>query len=836
MTPEENLARITEEVNEQMRRFGYILPETSQKLLEAQTGISNFGFKVQIATNIMGNLADAVGDYTRAMYRGEKGAAVFNSSISRMADAAQGVAVALSLLVPGGAIVKGVVAGLTFMTTQFLKQGAALTETANTQADMMYNAFSQLAESGAVGADGIQGLFEDIQKLGLNVTKLDSFLALAGQNADQLALMGGTVAKGRKNFADLGTSVAKYEVGLRKLGLNEDQQAEAALGFAKIQNRLALGQIKDFKQLGDSAYKYIQEQDALTKVTGISRKQQEDALDEAMRNQRFAATIDELIAQGKTDEAKQLQTGLMAARAAGKDMGDAYADIASGMVTTEAARKGLITSQGELLRQVEDTKRGMFKEAPELFDQSMQRVFKATGEFGEKLRGSAKAGVFEDFALQYSTSMKSLTIANNNFAETMAKARQQTQDQINKPDAALGTQAELRKAQNDTMLTFQAFVQTGIPNLAKNTMVSVATEFNKLLVDLRRKLGSGPIVGDISALDARQPRSPGGTLGTGTGSAIIESNANNRPGDGVVSPSPEQRNPPPGGVRFPSPIPNPYNRQNPLPVDIVGPPSVTNPPPPPAEPPRIPGGPRYDPFNPPLPGRAHGTAGELKSLFEPKDIIAQLHKGERVLNKDENTDLTKLFNMVTGDKSKNKMLDAQTELLGMIGGNKLQKKMPDAQGQMLKAIDNITSGMKTKVNPGANKGFDAAYADISSGMMNTGPAQQALIDSQGQILKQIDSIKTNAMPTTPTTGALLGTMPSLEIDKEAAAQISQSFKESMGDEFKSAVTNINKLAGQMQSQGDQGLQQQMVGLLEEMRRSMQATAKASERLAQVASN
>jgi septation ring formation regulator EzrA len=60
MTPEENLARITEEVNEQMRRFGYILPETNQRLLEAQTGIQNFGFKVQIATGIMGNLAEAV--------------------------------------------------------------------------------------------------------------------------------------------------------------------------------------------------------------------------------------------------------------------------------------------------------------------------------------------------------------------------------------------------------------------------------------------------------------------------------------------------------------------------------------------------------------------------------------------------------------------------------------------------------------------------------------------------------------------------------------------------------------------------------------------------------
>ena len=217
-------------------------------------------------------------------------------------------------------------------------------------------------------------------------------------------------------------------------------------------------------------------------------------------------------------------------------------------------------------------------------------------------------------------------------------------------------------------------------------------------------------------------------------------------------------------------------------------------------------------------------------------IIAQLHRGERVLNKDENTDLTKLFGMVTGDRSKNKMLDVQSELLGMIGGNKLQKKMPDSQDQMLKAIDNITSGMKTKAKPDATKGFDAAYADISSGMMNTGPAQQAFLDSQGAILKQIDSFKTNAMPTTANTGALLGAMPSLEIDKEAAEQISQSFKETMGDEFKSAVTNISKFAEQMQRGGDQGLQQQMVGLLEEIRRSQASTAKASERLAQVASN
>jgi hypothetical protein len=207
----------------------------------------------------------------------------------------------------------------------------------------------------------------------------------------------------------------------------------------------------------------------------------------------------------------------------------------------------------------------------------------------------------------------------------------------------------------------------------------------------------------------------------------------------------------------------------------------------------------------------------LGSLFEPKDIIAQLHKGERVLNKDENADLTKLFNIVSGEKS--------------------QKKMLDTQSEMLKVIDSITSGMRLSTKSGSNKNFDAAFADISSGMPNTGPVQKTLIDGQAEILKQLDSFMNNAMPASLSSQtALLDNMPKLEIDKEAATQISQSLTDGLGNEFKSAVANINRLAEQMQNRSDVGLQQQMVGLLEEMRRSMQATAKASERLAQVASN
>ena len=825
MTPEENLARITEEVNEQMRKFGYILPETNARLVDAQTGISNFDNKVQIATGAIGRLSDVVGDYTRAMYQGEKGAQTFNSGLRAMADTVTMAATGLSLLIPGSKIMKGVYAALTFLAGKFISTTVDLTETATAQKNSMFKTFSQLAKSGAAGADGVEGLAKDFQNLGLNLLDMDDIVRLIGDNAGDLALLGGTVRNGVEQFANLGLGMSKYEEDLRKLGLNEKEQADAAMRFAKMQSRLSLGQQQDYKNLADSAVKFIREQDTLTKITGLNAKQQSDALDEAMANERFAATIDELTRQGKHEEVKQLQERLMIAKSLGQEKG--FADIVSGNLQTEAARQYNMLTQGQGLRETEDIKAGRFvtqdasgKATTDraALDAARQRNLDAQKDTFTKMGGLGKVGVFGDNFGAYGNAAKGAAMAEKNSAQQMADARAATDAQVAATDTVVDRQSKLFTEQNHLMLIEQKFIGEHLPNIFATAMAEVVLEFTKKLneygasltgIDVARKSRAETLSITVPRVNPAAPiRNPDGS----------ESNP------GPVGPN----NPP---VQRRDDTRPPYSRNNPLPVEVVRPDLTPEP---------APSGGRNAPPLIPVPRphneRAHGTSGEIGSLFEPKDIIAQLHKNERVLNKDENADLIKLFDMVTGDQSKNPMLDVQTELLAMIGGDKSKNKMPDAQGQMLKAIDSITSGMKTKVDPAANKGFDAAYADMSSGMMNTGPAQQALIDSQGEILKQIDSIKTNAMPTTTNTGALLGTMPSLEIDQEAVAQISQSFKESMGDEFKSAVTNINRLAGQMQSQVDLGLQQQMVGLLEEMRRSMQATAKASERLAQVASN
>ena len=785
MTPEENLARITEEVNEQMRRFGYILPETNARLLDAQTGISNFDNKVQLAAGAVGQLTDVVGDYTRRMYEGEKGAQTFNKGLYAMADGLTFAATALSLLIPGSKIMKGVYAAFTFLAGKFIQTGVDLTETATNQNNIMFETFSRLAKSGAAGADGVEGLSKNFQDLGLSLLDMDNNVRLLGDNAADLALLGGSVRKGVKEFASLGLGLSQYEENLRKLGLNEKEQADAAMRFAKMQSRLTLGQQQDYSKLADSAYKFIREQDALTKITGLNAKQQQDTLDEAMSNQRFAAVIDELTRQEKHEEVKQLQDRLVIAKKLGQEKG--FQDIVSGFIGTQAASQYNQLTQGQGFRETEDIKAGRFVNVDSSgkrtrdeagFAASIKRTLEKSTDTFEKLGPTlGRVGVFDDFAGRYSDAAKSKQMNQNFGPTTITDALAESDAQIAATNTVAANNAKLFKEQNNLMILEQKFIGEHLPNIFATAMTKVVEEFTKKL----REFGPGltKLQVDRAKMDRRD------ALET-----TVPPVQAPRPGDsqpGPVGPgNPRQQ-------RDADTLP-PWSEQNPLPVVIQPPvpPIVTDEQPQP--PPRRPS--MNDPlFPPPIPARADGTSGEIGKLFEPKDIIAQLHRGERVLNKDENTDLTKLFGMVTGDRSQN--------------------KMTDPQGEMLKVIDSIASGMKLNTKT-AGKNIGANLPDASSML---GAAQSL-----------------HAMPSTTNPGALLGAMPSLEIDKEAAAQISQGLKETMGDEFKSAVTSIGKFAEQMQRGGDLGLQQQMVGLLEEMRRSMQATAKASERMAAVASN
>ena len=489
MTPEENLARITEEVNEQMRRFGYILPETNARLLDAQTGISNFDNKVQLAAGAVGQLTDVVGDYTRRMYEGEKGAQTFNKGLYAMADGLTFAATALSLLIPGSKIMKGVYAAFTFLAGKFIQTGVDLTETATNQNNIMFETFSRLAKSGAAGADGVEGLSKNFQDLGLSLLDMDNNVRLLGDNAADLALLGGSVRKGVKEFASLGLGLSQYEENLRKLGLNEKEQADAAMRFAKMQSRLTLGQQQDYSKLADSAYKFIREQDALTKITGLNAKQQQDTLDEAMSNQRFAAVIDELTRQEKHEEVKQLQDRLVIAKKLGQEKG--FQDIVSGFIGTQAASQYNQLTQGQGFRETEDIKAGRFVNVDSSgkrtrdeagFAASIKRTLEKSTDTFEKLGPTlGRVGVFDDFAGRYSDAAKSKQMNQNFGPTTITDALAESDAQIAATNTVAANNAKLFKEQNNLMILEQKFIGEHLPNIFATAMTKVVTAFTEKL-------------------------------------------------------------------------------------------------------------------------------------------------------------------------------------------------------------------------------------------------------------------------------------------------------------------------------------------------------------------
>ena len=476
---EEQLARLTEQVNEEFRRLGHVTPETSRAMMEAQTQIANFNFKVELGTKFLGKLADAAISTQKAMYKGEKGASAFNKSIDDMSDAAQIAAVGLSLLIPGGPLMKAAVAGITYLATSAMKAGAELTKTANEQSDTLYNAFQKLSKAGAAGSDGMTGVFGDIQKLGLGIQDLDGYISLINDSSRDLALFGGSVTSGRKAFADMNSEMKPFTEQLYNAGLNQEDIAKGAMSYLKIQTQLGAAQTQTTKQLADGAKKYLIEQDALTKLTGMNRADAEAAREAAMGEQRFRAKIEAMRRSGDPKQiaaAEELFKANQILESQSKEAAQGFRDLSTGMITTDAAQKALVSSNGEALAQATEIADGNATAI-----QGVEKMGKAFGKFAEDMNATAQAGVFEDFSIKFGDAVKLGIFASKNLEAEYEKINKDLVDQgvtgKKAKDDLQQTQTEIRLVQKEAMQATQSFIQDIVPGATK-AMLALAKSAN----------------------------------------------------------------------------------------------------------------------------------------------------------------------------------------------------------------------------------------------------------------------------------------------------------------------------------------------------------------------
>ena len=461
MTPQEENIRLQQEVNEQLMAYNdaqRAASKETQKRAETEAKVEQVtGLVIQTFEK----LYNANLKYQLSIAKGNKGAATFNDSLDAMSDATQAAAVALSLLVPGGALVKGVVAGLTFLATTAIRTANEWQKLSNEQADATYKAFQAFSKAGATGADGLTGFFNDVNRMRLNVHQLDAMAQAMTSNAQAMAAMGGTVYKARGQFADLVSGMADFEKGMLNLGLSYDEQAEAALGFMQLQSNLTQGQQRDYGKLSGAARKYIEEQEILTRVTGFNRKQQEATQEKYLSQQRFGAKIQSLMDEGTEESiaaAKRLTSDMNKAAAVSDDFGQAFADTVTGMLTTDAAIKGNQSTNGKLLEYQNAVIEGRIKTDEEA-NAGFQELLGTTKEVGKTMNAAFQTGVAEDFLLTFKTFQNASKLANQNFAEQMADAKTQVEKlagTIDGADEQLNRFTGLLKGQNDKMLADQA--------------------------------------------------------------------------------------------------------------------------------------------------------------------------------------------------------------------------------------------------------------------------------------------------------------------------------------------------------------------------------------------
>lgn len=473
----EELAAAMARAQREIDLFGSTTKATRDAITDAEMkakyGMESFTKGVNSGADAIFSLASAGMAASKAMLDGKKGSAAFNSSLDDLSKAATAAGVALTFLIPGGPLIKGVIAAFTAVTTATL----AYAKQANEMADKLYKGYSDLAKSGAAASDGMTGLFQDAKKLGLSMNELDGFVGVVAENSKELALFGGSVFEGRKKLADMGGALESNRENFLKMGLSMTDVTEGMTSYIRAQRVMGQTNKMTTDQLAEGAKKYLYEQDALTKLTGMTRKEQEAAREEIRSQERFAAQLEELRQQGREKEAKALEDTYLVLRSKSKDAAQGFADVATGFVGTEAAQKSFMATQGESMRIAEQVKTGQLSAA-----QAAQSVAKAHGDTATQLGTTmGKIGTFDSTFGSLADSLKLRGMAEADVNKVLAQIEEDRKKREGeagkKGDELLDNQAKLIKTQIDANKALEEFIFRGIgPAQKASILMAGATE------------------------------------------------------------------------------------------------------------------------------------------------------------------------------------------------------------------------------------------------------------------------------------------------------------------------------------------------------------------------
>jgi hypothetical protein len=436
ITPEEfekTLAR-----QKELYEAGYITAkeyETAQK--DAATGVQNYTANLKNSMSQLGTSFKALG---KDIYSGKQGVGVFNDTLGSGANA---IATYATKFGPAGIALGKFTQAVTAFVTASLKQS-----------DALFDSYQKISRTGTVGAGAMTEVFDNMLKFGYTVDQLGNLGDLLARNSKNFGLFFQSALSGARSFGNIATQLQNSPIREQfiRLGISVDDINDGVAGYVVQQGKLGQIQGKSVDQLAKGAEAYIKELDVLTKLTGLTRQEQEEAREQALQIEAFYAGLADL---GPKQQEEALKAFTYAYAKGGPAMASEMAASFNGVLT---AGTDMFLSTGGASMQYFSKQ---FFSKGGTFEQSMDGVRQSvTPQMMEITKGLNQIGT------GFGMNLRSLTMFTKDGVDPLAKIMDQLTDeqykQLTGMDKATASQAKTRDSQIKMAQNMQEFVNLGV--------------------------------------------------------------------------------------------------------------------------------------------------------------------------------------------------------------------------------------------------------------------------------------------------------------------------------------------------------------------------------------
>jgi len=217
---------------------------------------------------------------------------------------------------------------------------------------------------------------------------LTGFQDMISNNAESMAVLGGTVSDGASRFGRLSQELRTSDVGKQFMGMGMTMSDlnEGMADYISLQARQGrIGQMTD-QELREGTQGYIEELDKLARITGKSRKEQADLIAQNQAQANVAAMRSKL----EGERLQNFDASMAAASGISSEFGTVMADLGDGVAQTEFAQKlqSQVPEFGTLAEQM-----AAGEVSSEEFAQRIQQLAPQLEGFRDELGGAATSAL-----------------------------------------------------------------------------------------------------------------------------------------------------------------------------------------------------------------------------------------------------------------------------------------------------------------------------------------------------------------------------------------------------------------------------------------------------------